>query len=384
MMSGIDLLDTTDDSAAGEGSSSDFPEGTSSSTAVETTPPPSDDEPPTLPQRSRKSSIAKGMLSLTHSLKAMTAGIRPRPEPFVSPLCQAASRGDIGHVKGLLGQGANIDGRNEEGKTALICAITSGQTETLKILLEAGADVAVRDSTKRRRPPFFYAVEAGDVQIAEILLQRGAKVNEKNIVGEPYFVGVALSGPLGIVRLCLKYGADPNAKDITGRAILCHAVIRGNIELAHLLLQHSADPNNRDVVGNTLLLAAIRNDRLRDPDKLSLVRLLLAHGANPNEPDTWGVTALAHAAAADNVQLLGALLDGGADPDRPVHGDSLLVNAINGARWDQVWALVQCGRADPNAADARGCTPLRAAMQSQNPDAIELLLQHGADAGRSS
>lgn len=378
-MSGIDLLGAVEVSTAGEGSNSGFPEGTSSSTAVETSPPPSDDEPPALPQRPRKSGMAKGISTLTNTLKAVTAGIRPRPEPFVSPLCQAASRGNIPHVKGLLAQGANINGRNEEGNTALICAITFRQTEAAIFLVESGANVTLRDSARKRRPPLFHALQAGDCKTAEILLQKGARVNERNLVGQPYFVDIVLSEPLEMARLCLKYGADANAKDITGRAIICHTTTRGNVPLTCLLLDHGADPNSRDVIGNTLLLATIRNARLQDADKIALVHSLLTYGAKPNEPDTWGVTALAHAAAADNVELLGALLDSGADPNRPVHGDSLLVNAIYGARWDQVWALVERGRADPNIADARGRTPLRAAMESQNPDAVQLLLEHGAE-----
>lgn len=379
-MSGVDLLGTVGNSTAGEGSNSGFTEGTSPSVAVEASPPPSD-EPPAAPERSRKSGFAKGLSSLTTTLKAMTSSMRPRPEPFVSPLCQAAARGNVPQVRGLLGQGANINGRNEDGNTALICAITSGQSETAALLVESGADATIRDWSRKRRPPLFHALEAGELRIAELLLRRGAKTDERNLVGQPFFVDLALTGPLDSVRLCLQHGADANARDLTGRTIICQAASRGNVPLARLLLDHGANPNDRDVVGNTLLLATIRNARLPEPDRAALIRLLLERGARADEPDTWGVTALAHAAAADNLDLLTLLLDGGADPDRAVHGDSLLVNAIDRRRWDQVWALVEHGRADPSRADARGRTPLAAAVQSQNPDVVQLLVQRGAAPG---
>ena len=353
-------------------------------TAAETNLPPSDEPPSAAALRTRKTGFAKGFSSLTSSFKAMTASIRPRPEPLVSPLCQAASRGNISQIKGLLAQGANINGRNEDGNTSLICAIISHQPETVRFLLSTGASYSTRDFRKRR-PPLFHALSRSveDLEIAKILLENGASLGDKNLVGQPFFVDLVLSERLDPIRLCLEHGADPNAKDLTNRSILSHATSRANLDLVRLLLQHGASPNDKDILGNTLLLSTIRNDKLTQDDKTALISLLLGNGAKPDEPDSWGLTALAHAAAADNRDLLTILLSHGADPNRIVHGDLLLVNAIDSSKWDQVWLLVEAGRADVNRADDRGRTPLAVALQRQNPDIVRLLLDRGADASRA-
>jgi ankyrin repeat protein len=378
----------------------------------------------------------------------MTAAMRPRPEPFVSALCQAATYGHTREIKGLLDQGANINGRNEDGHTALICAITSKQSETAIFLLEQGADKSVRSSSGKRRPPLYQAVEVGDLVTAQYLLDHGAHVNEKSMYGQNYFIDVVQSEKLDLIQLLLRYGADIHARDMTGRPIIAYAVHKGNMELVRILLRHGADPNTRDytghpllsmasskdqselvqllltsgadpnarnltgtpvlvdaiqrartdlahvflssganpnvndLMGTSILLATIRSDKLSDADKDALVRMLLAKGANPNATDSWGLTGLAHAAAADNIDMVRVFLAHGADPNQLVHGDTLLVNAIDGRRREQARLLIDHG-ADPNRADKLGRTPLLVAMQKKDAELVNLLVTRGADVNQT-
>jgi ankyrin repeat protein len=451
ILSGVDILAGPQDGSAINGASkAGLTDGTSPSVSTEGVSSllldsPSDDASST---KSAKSPLAKGLSSLTNSLKAMAAGMRPRPEPFVSALCQAATHGHTREIKGLVEQGVNINGRNEDGNTALICAITARQSETAMFLLENGADKSVRSSSGKRRPPLYHAIDVGDLETARYLLDHGATVNEKNIYGQSYFVDVVQSEKLDLIQLLLRYGADVHAREVTGRPILAYAVNRGNMELVRLLLGHGAEanardytghpllsiasnkdqpelvqlllssgadpnartltgthvlvdaiqrgrldlaklflsaganPNVNDLMGTSILLASVRSDKLSEADKDALVRLLLARGANPNATDSWGLTGLAHAAAADNVDMVRIFLAHGADPNQLIHGDTLLVNAIDKRKWEQARLLVERG-ANPNKADKLGRTPLLVAMQKQDADMVQLLVNRGADVNQT-
>ena len=46
--------------------------------------------------------------SIANGFKAVTAAMRPKPEPFVMALCQAAARGDVSQIKGFMNAGVNI------------------------------------------------------------------------------------------------------------------------------------------------------------------------------------------------------------------------------------------------------------------------------------
>lgn len=425
-------------------------DGTSPSVITDTIPLPIPDSASdeTSSPKSAKSPLAKGFSSFTNSLKAMAAGMRPRPEPFVSALCQAATHGHIPQIKGLLEQGANINGRNEDGNTALICAITGKQPGTAIFLLENGADKSVRSSSGKRRPPLYHAIDVGDLDTAQYLLDHGASVNEKNMYGQSYFVDVVQSEKLDMIQLLLRYGADVHAREVTGRPIVAYAVNRGNIELVRLLLGHGAEanardisgqalvtiasnkdqpelvqlllssgadpntrtntgtpvlvdavqrgrvdlakmllsaganPNEKDLMGTSILLSTVRSDKLSDVDKDVLIRVLLAHGANPNVTDSWGLPGLAHAAAGDNLDLIRVFLAHGADPNQVIHGDTLLVNAIDKRRWEQARLLIEHG-ASPNKADKLGRTPLLVAMQKRDADMVQLLIRHGADVNQT-
>ena len=55
-------------------------------------------------------------------------------------LIEASSDGNLGLVKLLLTNGANVNVQNNNGQTALIWASQRGHLEVIKLLLERGAD----------------------------------------------------------------------------------------------------------------------------------------------------------------------------------------------------------------------------------------------------
>jgi len=122
------------------------------------------------------------------------------------------------------------------------------------------------------------ACGAGSIEVAKILLSRGADPNAEDSGGHTPLYSVAnecalASGP-ELVRILAGAGADVNANGGVTRATPLHmAARRGFVEIAKALLESGAAVNARDSKGDTPLQRAI-NCRKRD-----VAALLAAYGA---------------------------------------------------------------------------------------------------------
>jgi RNA polymerase sigma factor (sigma-70 family) len=97
------------------------------------------------------------------------------------------------------------------------------------------------------------AVYNGDMELARLLLARGADVNARTRVGQtPLHLAVLIDRP-PLAELLLAAGADPNGATDRGITSLHCAVILGRAALADLLLASGADPLLRDCQGRTPL-----------------------------------------------------------------------------------------------------------------------------------
>jgi ankyrin repeat protein len=108
------------------------------------------------------------------------------------------------------------------------------------------------------------------------------------------------------VEILLNSGADPNVKDLAGGTPLHWAVASGFPDLVELLLERGADPNARDNAGNTPLhIAAMGHTSevaemfielaprfgLEYPyDRLDTIRILLEYGADLTAKNNYGQT----------------------------------------------------------------------------------------------
>lgn len=117
---------------------------------------------------------------------------------------------------------------------------------------------------------------------------------------------------LEIMHMALADGASPNAcnpSDMYNWNSLHRASYKGAIKAAELLLASGADINSTDAWGKTALHLAAEMGRL------SLCRSLIAQGIDVNRRNKNNQTALHYAARDGYAQVVGVLLEGGADPD---------------------------------------------------------------------
>ncbi|KAK1249371.1 hypothetical protein MKX07_002887 [Trichoderma sp. CBMAI-0711] len=328
------------------------------------------------PQPSQSSAFSWGSV-FKSSFKALAQSLTPQPGPFVSALCQAASIGDIQQIAGFLTQGANINGRNENGKNALQCAILNDQEDAARLLLASGASTS--GSGWSGMPPLFLAASVGSLKIAKMFIDKGASVDEKSVSGQAYFVEVVQSGNLDGIRFLLEKGCSANTKNISGEVVIAHAVRKKNRDLVELLFDHGASIKSKDISGQTLLAVALNKK------DYEMAELLLKRGANPNGKTISGMPLLADEIGNRRLKTAKLLLDWGADANtKDWHSQPVLLLAIKNSRIsteekiDIVRHLFSKG-AKADVVDGFSKTPaICYAVEAGLSEIISLMLQNGA------
>ena len=92
-------------------------------------------------------------------------------------LMRAALDGNTESVRELINQGANINRRDDSGRTALMFAVVNRHYETMKLLLEHGADVNAR--SKQGGTALMGAAMAGELSMVQALLDKGADLDAR-------------------------------------------------------------------------------------------------------------------------------------------------------------------------------------------------------------
>jgi len=226
----------------------------------------------------------------------------------------ALERGDETKVGKILDDSpAMADARDEEGKTLLYHAALHGKNETVKHLLDGGADPNTPD--EKGFTPLYWAAASGHRDIAKLLLDKGADPNAKTKTdgltplhaAANHLKGLSKhAGCLEVVKLLIAKGADPNAKAKHDETPLHIAAQRGHKDIAELLLAAKADPNARaELYGETPLHRAAVYDQ-RD-----VAELLLAHGADINAKDKHERTPLVRAKHMRHQELAAFLVEKG-------------------------------------------------------------------------
>ena len=187
----------------------------------------------------------------------------------IQRLADAAETGDVEQVARLLREGVPADASSTEGwsRTALDRAIVAKQTDVVRLLLAAGADLEQRIGEYHETVPLRFAASLGMIDIARLLLDAGADPDGRQHDRQTTPLMLAASeGHTAIVEMLLKHGASVNYVEGRPRGEpLIAAAACGRPAIVRLLLDRRAIP-----VVLALELAESRSAEYRsDPDRMA-------------------------------------------------------------------------------------------------------------------
>ncbi len=182
------------------------------------------------------------------------------------------------------------------GFTALHLAVSVGDLQSARMLIEAGADLEARSG--EGRTVLHDSIELGQNAIRDLLLEAGAEID---------VCAAAITGRIGRLRELLEGRPELAGERSTGLSPLGWAAYGNQVETAAELLSRGVRPDD----GELLCAASVGH--------VAVGRLLIEHGADPDEVHPGAGGNALHAAASmryarDSSAFVGMLLEAGADP----------------------------------------------------------------------
>lgn len=153
-------------------------------------------------------------------------------------LLEAVKEGDTESVKELLGKGADVNAKDEDGGTALMWAAAKGNKDIVKKLLAQEADVNAKSQTGKTA--LIAAAEKDQTEIAKDLMQAGAEVNTKDRNGRTALMWAAYKGHPEVIKLLIAHEVNVNIADRYGMTALKVAKKKGHTDIVRLLKQAGA------------------------------------------------------------------------------------------------------------------------------------------------
>jgi len=216
-----------------------------------------------------------------------------------TPLLEAVTRDEVEIARLLVRAGADVNASTAEGRTPIVVAQSP---EMIEVLLAAGAAVGGQDTdgetalhhaasatnqasgvyfstslrpedVERRRPAF-----AKQTESLRQLLAAGADVSLRNRDGATPLHAAARAGNVPAVELLLQHKADVTATDAKGATPLHYAAEGGSVEAAGLLLRAGADVNARATNGELSSSWARRHILFSSDGHTRVLELLREHG----------------------------------------------------------------------------------------------------------
>jgi ankyrin repeat protein len=332
-------------------------------------------------------------------------------QQVASVVADAAATGDKAAVRQLLKDGADVNGAQGDGMSALHWAADRGDAELADMLIYAGANIAAVTRIGQYTP-LHLAAKSGSAVVARALVKAGADVNARTTTSGVTPLHLAASaGSADVINLLVDAKADINAKESEAnqtplifaaglnRAAAVKALIARGADAAATTkvvdiakfsaLDRAAADRQRKVIEGFIskdseataspsqVAAAIEAGREimrtgkippRDPNAPvdPNVRNFNPEEINPPVSTKGGMTALLHAARQGYLEAATALLDGGADINQVNAGDgtSPLLTAVINGQFDMAMMLIQRG-ANPNLVSKKdGVSPLWSAVNT--------------------
>lgn len=309
-------------------------------------------------------------------------------------LFEAVSRDDSQAIAQAIRDGAMPDARDERGTTALEMAVALGHQNASQALLKAGADPNSRGYEENT--PLHTAVVCQQPEIAKQLLEAGTNpylVNARNQTPERVFQIMRESRLITDERTAESLSRSlGNSHLLSSNRAAVTAATPEREEQAVIVTRTSKSDKEPWGVG----LVPLR-EALDDPAKVADRAPVRADYTYATRAEAEGAArraaeklelhyedphqrALVIAIKNEDYRAMRDQLRAGADPNRAAEGSEALPLhiAVQQGHFGVVRELID-RKADPNGREQDGWTPLMTAIDTRNPEMVELLIGMGAD-----
>ena len=338
-------------------------------------------DPPKVPEKSERRSMMRVHPQVVAAPRVSESHVRWAPDVWVDP--------------------SSINAPTKSGETPLISAITTGDDELVRLMLQRGASVEARCADQIT--PLMHAVNRESLTILELLFGKGAQADTTTAGWTVLHKAVDMNN-VHMVRLILANHADIEARgpkefllmknplarlgsdfgdydevDASdadeGWTALLRAATNGQEAMLRLLIEHCADIEARSPSNGTPLTCAAEGNYE------AIVEFLLKSGANVHAEDNFGWKPLHRVMVNRGGEAVAQMLiTHGADVNaRCAYQKTSLHHAIEKGNDSMVSFLLAAG-ADFEARDIAERTPLHTAIESRLENMVRILLDAGADA----
>jgi ankyrin repeat protein len=294
--------------------------------------------------------------------------VPPPPDPRATRMMETLRRGDRQSFEKMLADDPKVASlRGPGGSTPLMYAVLYGNSETVRALLDSGADPSIRNDAGATA--LMWA--ADDIDKMRLLLERGADANARSDDGRtPLMIAAGRFGSSALVKLLLDHGANPSAKCpglITDKTPLSEAAYAGDEAVVGMLIERGADIKSAGFLPLSFALRA---------NSAKCVDMLIKSASR----EVLNIAMFIAAPPLGDAHTIKLLLDRGADVNAkdPAGRTILMLAACSDALpVETVKTLIERG-ADVNAKSATGETALDLAKQRGETTIVDLLIKAGA------
>jgi uncharacterized protein len=204
---------------------------------------------------------SKGHNEIAKLLRTALSADTPSKREANSRLLSAAETGDATAAALAIRAGANLETRDERGRTPLLLAVTKDRLAVARLLVYLGADPDALDD--QHDTPWLVTGVTGSVDMLEVLLPARPDLAIRNRFGGTSLIPASERGHVGYVRRVVRTDIDVNHINNLGWTALLEAVILGDgskryQQIVMILLDAGADASFADRQGVTALQHAER------------------------------------------------------------------------------------------------------------------------------
>uniref|UniRef100_A0A667HQJ6 Death-associated protein kinase 1 n=1 Tax=Lynx canadensis TaxID=61383 RepID=A0A667HQJ6_LYNCA len=318
--------------------------------------------------------LSRSFLSRSNMSVARSDDTLDEEDSFVmKAIIHAINDDNVPGLQHLLGSLSNYDVNqpNKHGTPPLLIAAGCGNIQILQLLIKRGSRIDVQD--KGGSNAIYWASRHGHVDTLRFLNENKCPLDIKDKSGETALHVAARYGHADVVQLLCNFGSNPNFQDKEEETPLHCAAWHGYYSVAKALCEAGCNVNIKNREGETPLLTASARGYH------DIVECLSEHGADLNASDKDGHIALHLAVRRCQMEVIQALISQGCSVDfQDRHGNTPLHVACKDGNVPIVVALCEAS-CNLDISNKYGRTPLHLAANNGILDVVRYLCLAGAN-----